>query len=240
MSQSVYRKRVMGGLLAAAASLATAVTAASPAQAAAGGFPFSDFSLNGSASFVSAADSPSSVLRLTGGGYRQAGSAWGGEQIDLTRSFETSFRVHLRGNSPGADGVAFLVQGVGPRALGGWGGGLGYRGIRQSVAVELDDFRNAGDADANHAAVVLRGNPDYHLAAAPLSTRLFGSPVEVRVAYDAGAHRLTVDVDSEQVVDTTVDLAAEVGADRAWAGFTGSTGSTSSTQEILDWSLSVA
>ncbi|MEU8817592.1 L-type lectin-domain containing protein [Actinoplanes sp. NPDC048796] len=238
MSQPVYRKRLTGGLLAVAASLAT-VAVAAPAQAAAGDFPFSDFSLNGSASFVSASDSPSSVLRLTGGGYRQAGSAWGGEQIDLTRSFETSFRVHLRGNAPGADGVAFLVQGVGPRALGGWGGGLGYRGIRPSVAVELDDFRNAGDADANHAGVVLRGNPDYHLSAAPVAPPLFGSPVDVRVGYDAGAHNLTVDVGGRRLISTGVDLAAEVGAGRAWVGFTGATGSTSSTQEILDWNLSV-
>ncbi|SNY47771.1 L-type lectin-domain containing protein [Paractinoplanes atraurantiacus] len=238
MSQPVHRKRVTAGLLAAAASVA-AVAAAAPAQAATGGFPFSDYSLNGSAAFVSASDSPSSVLRLTGGGYRQAGSAWGGEQIDLTRSFETSFGVHLRGNAPGADGVAFLVQAVGPRALGGWGGGLGYRGIRQSVAVELDDFRNPGDADASHAGVVLRGNPDYHLAAAPTGTPLFGAPVTVRVAYDAGAHNLTVHLGGRQLISTTVDLAAQVGADRAWAGFTGATGSTTSTQEILDWSLSV-
>ncbi|XVV15829.1 L-type lectin-domain containing protein [Actinoplanes sp. CA-131856] len=239
MSQSDYRKRLTGGLLAAAASVAAAV-AATPAQAAPGGFPFSDFSLNGSASFVSASDSPSSVLRLTGGGYRQAGSAWGAERIDLTRSFETTFGVHLRGNAPGADGVAFLVQGVGPRALGGWGGGLGYRGIRPSVAVELDDFRNPGDADASHAGVVLRGNPDYHLAAAPTATPLFGAPVTVRVAYDAGAHQLTVAVGGRQLISTSVDLAAQVGADMAWVGFTGSTGSTSSTQEILDWNLSVS
>ena len=58
------------------------------------------------------------------------------------------------------------MQAEGPRALGGWGGGLGYRGIKRSVAVEFDTFQNTTDPSSNHLAVVLGGNPDQHAAVA--------------------------------------------------------------------------
>ncbi|GAA0462600.1 hypothetical protein Ade02nite_29180 [Paractinoplanes deccanensis] len=232
MSRSVIRKVVTGGLLAAA------VAAAPQPAAAASEFPFADVSLNGTAGLATASESAYPVLRLTGGGYRQAGSAWSNQQVDVTSSFSSQFRVHLHEGTRGADGVAFVLQSEGPRALGGWGGGLGYRGIRHSVAVELDDFRNPGDPSADHAAIVLRGNPDYHLAAATTASPLFGQPVDVGVAYDAAARRLTVSVNGQHLLAETVDLAAELGSTGAWAGFTGATGSTKSTQDILSWSVS--
>ena len=77
------------------------------------------------------------ILRLTAGGYRQVGSAWSRTKLDLDESFESEFKVYLHHFKPGADGIAFLVQDDGPRALGGWGGGLGYRGIKHSVAIPV-------------------------------------------------------------------------------------------------------
>ena len=184
------------------------------------------------------------VLRLTAGGYRQAGSAWSTQKIDLTESFESIFKVYLHHGAPGADGIAFLVQTQGPRALGGWGGGLGYRGIRQSVAVEFDTFQNTPDPNSNHLAVVLAGNPDHHAAVGNPSIPLFGQPFLARVAYSAPGTELRVYVKSLQagateqlVLDHTVDLAAEAGASAAWVGFTGATGSALSKQDIYSWTV---
>ena len=244
-----YRKRAKGCILTVALSLVAVAVPAStlPASALAApgdGSPtaidypaFPDagtLSLNGTA----AIEPQSQVLRLTGGGFRQSGSAWAAQPIDLTRSFDTTFQAYLHAGANRADGIAFLVQAVGPRALGGWGGGLGYRGIRPSVAVELDDFRNVGDPAGDHVGVVLRGNPDFHLATAPTGIPLYGSPISVRISYDAPTHHLTAYVGSaEPTLSATVDLATEVGG-QAWAGFTGATGSATSTQDILSWRLS--
>jgi hypothetical protein len=182
------------------------------------------------------------ILRLTAGGFRQSGSAWAKEKLNLDESFQSVFKVYLHHGQPGADGIAFLVQTEGPRALGGWGGGLGYRGIKKSVAVEFDTFQNTPDPSSNHLAVVLGGNPDQHSAVGEPSIPLYGQPFWARVAYNADAHDLSVYVRSlrkgakEQLaLQTTVDLAAAAGASSAWVGFTGATGSALSKQDIYSW-----
>ena len=182
------------------------------------------------------------ILRLTAGGFRQAGSAWAKTKLNLNESFESQFKVYLHHTQPGADGIAFLVQDDGPRALGGWGGGLGYRGIRNSVAVEFDTFQNTTDPSSNHLAVVLHGNPDVHAAVGEPSIPLYGRPFWARVNYDAATHDLRVYVKSlragaeEQLaLETTVDLADGVGASSAWVGFTAGTGNLYSKQDIYSW-----
>jgi hypothetical protein len=197
---------------------------------------------NGSADFVSASDGQR-VLRLTPGGFRQSGSAWAKPKLDLDQSFESQFKVYLHhGSAPGADGIAFLVQSDGPRALGGWGGGLGYRGIKDSVAVEFDTFRNGTDPSANHTAVVLHGNPDFHAAVGEPSIPLYGEPFWARINYDAAGHDLRIYVRSlqagaeeELALEAPIDLAAEVGANSAWVGFTAGTGTAYSKQDIYSW-----
>ncbi|MEU4693668.1 L-type lectin-domain containing protein [Actinoplanes sp. NPDC023714] len=196
------------------------------------------FTLNGTAAFVTATGNPdrARVLRLTGGGFRQAGSAWATDQVDVTLSFDTTFVAYLHRGTRGADGIAFLLQRSGPRALGGWGGGLGYRGVKNSVAVEFDDFRNVGDPAGDHVGLVLNNNPDFHAAVAETPEPLFGRPFRARITYDAGSHRLTVAVDGRQLIQQTVDLAAHLGGNLAWAGFTGATGESVSKQDIRSWS----
>ena len=182
------------------------------------------------------------ILRLTAGGFRQAGSAWAKTKLNLNESFESQFKVYLHHTQPGADGIAFLVQDDGPRALGGWGGGIGYRGIRNSVAVEFDTFQNSTDPSSNHLAVVLHGNPDVHASVGEPSIPLYGRPFWARVNYDAATHDLRVYVKSlragaeEQLaLETTVDLADGVGASSAWVGFTAATGGAYTKQDIYSW-----
>ncbi|GIM91663.1 L-type lectin-domain containing protein [Paractinoplanes toevensis] len=184
------------------------------------------------------------ILRLSAGGFRQAGSAWDTQKIDLTRSFESTFKVYLHHGQPGADGIAFLVQSEGPRALGGWGGGLGYRGIKKSVAVEFDTFQNTPDPNSNHLAVVLGGDADTHHSVGEPSIPLYGRPFLARVKYEADTNDIRVYVKSlragaeEQLaLKDNVDLAAEVGDFSAWVGFTAATGSALSKQDIYSWSV---
>lgn len=200
---------------------------------------------NGTADLVtSAGRTQQRILRLTGGGFKQSGSAWATTKIDLTESFESTFKVYLHHGRPGADGIAFLVQAHGPRALGGWGGGLGYRGISQSVAVEFDTFQNTPDPSSNHLAVVLGGDPDTHEATAESSIPLYGKPFLARVAYDAAEKNLTIAVKSlsagateQLVLEKAVDLTEKVGASSAWVGFTASTGTALSKQDVYSWTV---
>jgi hypothetical protein len=184
------------------------------------------------------------ILRLTAGGYRQSGSAWYNQKIDVSSSFESTFKAYLHHGRPGADGIAFVVQNQSARALGGWGGGIGYRGIKPSVAVEFDTFQNTPDPSSNHLGVVLNGNPDVHAATAESSIPLYGKPFTARVAYDAEAHNLKVYVkslhagDTEQLLlEKNVDLATEIGDPSAWVGFTAATGTALSKQDIYSWTV---
>lgn len=184
------------------------------------------------------------ILRLTAGGFRQTGSAWAKPKVDLTQSFESAFKVYLHHGQPGADGIAFLVQADGPRALGGWGGGLGYRGIKRSVAVEFDTFQNSYDPSSNHLAVVMGGHTDHHTVVAEPTIPLYGKPFVARVTYDAATYALKVYVKAykagepeELALATTVDLAAGIGASSAWIGFTAGTGIALSKQDIYSWTV---
>ncbi|MDR6325931.1 L-type lectin-domain containing protein [Actinoplanes couchii] len=200
--------------------------------------------LNGTASVFVRGSQGDRVIRLTDGGYKQTGSAWSLMPVALGYSFESTFTAHIGNGRPGADGIAFLVQGIGPRALGGWGGGLGYRGIRRSVAVEFDTYQNTPDPSSNHLAVVFDGHPDSHETSAQSPVPLNGKPFRARVKYDAGRERLTVFVRStakgareKQVLSRQVDLARRIGSGTAWVGFTGATGDLTSRQDVYQWSL---
>jgi hypothetical protein len=254
VSSSRFSRIVRGGLVSALALGIAATAAPAVAFADGEGNPLVNFpsfngasktlDRNGTADIIISSQSHQRILRLTTGGYRQAGSAWAKPKIDLTQSFETTFKVYLHHSDPGADGIAFLVQTDGPRALGGWGGGLGYRGIKHSVAVEFDTFKNAPDPSGNHLAVVLGGNPDVHDAVGTPSMPLYGRPFDARITYDAATKDLSVYVkalrsgSAEQLVlQKTIDLAAAAGGSSAWVGFTGGTGTELSKQDIYSWSV---
>ncbi|WP_250005847.1 L-type lectin-domain containing protein [Actinoplanes sp. M2I2] len=201
---------------------------------------------NGAADLIMSAGSKvdQRILRLTPGGYRQSGSAWSTTRLDVTKSFESSFKVYLHHFRPGADGIAFVVQTEGPRALGGWGGGVGYRGIEPSLAVEFDTYQNSYDPSRNHLAVVLGGNPNYQAETAESPIPLFGRPFNARVVYDAESTLLRVYVKSlsagsteQLVLEHEIDLAEHVGDSAAWIGFTASTGTGLSKQDIYSWTV---
>ena len=244
-----------GGLLAAVALSIAAATAPAGALAA-GEDPLIDYPTfkgasatidrNGTADLITSSGSKvkQRILRLTAGGFRQSGSAYATQKLDIEKSFESSFRVYLHHGRPGADGIAFILQAEGPRALGGWGGGLGYRGIRKSVAIEFDTFQNSSDPSSNHLAVVLGGNPDEHANFAESPVPLYGRPFAARVVYDADARKLQVYVKglnagaTEQLMlEHELDLAQEVGAPAAWVGFTGATGTALSKQDVYSWTV---
>lgn len=110
------------------------------------------------------------ALRLTSSSPRRAGGAWYGRRLNVREGFDTTFSLrpsnpstrcggghgaHTRCRSRGGDGFAFVVQEDRFDALGNGGGGLGYDGVNNSLAVEFDTFYNPEllDVYENHVSV---------------------------------------------------------------------------------------
>lgn len=124
------------------------------------------------------AEAPSSrcgpALRLTPSEARQSGSAWYNRKMNVREGFETTFKFEISNpsmrcdrlddvntycRSRGADGIAFVLQDESAVALGNAGSGLGYEGIYNSLAIELDTYMNYDNLDPyeNHISVLTQG-----------------------------------------------------------------------------------
>ena len=242
--------------------------------------PTANLQANGNAGSVG------SVMRLTTTGPGQSGSVWyyGGtadapQPVPLVNGFTTSFQFQISGSNAPADGIAFVIQngafpqnpaGGCPAQNGssgisaletpdaGCGGDIGYTGLTKSVAIELDDFRNAWDLDANHVGIQSCGasaNTSNHtqcLIARTTSLQTFiadGNPHKVVVKYSPpncdgpncqNPNNLQVSLDGNQVLAATFDLAT-LGLDAnddAFVGFVGRTGAQDANQDILSWEFS--
>jgi len=224
--------KVLSGILLAAAFLA-----ARPAGA---------LTLNGSAS------QSGGVLRLTPAAEGQAGSAWSDSKQPVQGGFTTSFTFRItdlggvEGLPPGADGLAFVVQNSSGSALGGGGGGIGYDGIPNSLAVEFDTWQNFehGDPNDNHVSIHTLGtssNSADESASLGLSSSIpnlsDGSIHSAGITYVPGS--LSLSVDGATVLTVSVDLASLLSLDagRAYVGFTAATGAAWENHDILSWSF---
>ena len=143
------------------------------------------------------------VLHLNPALGGQAGSAWYSTLQPVAGGFSTTFTFQiLNPSQPSADGIAFVIQNAGLQALGDGGGGIGYQGITNSLAVEFDTYANAydpefppsdqlGNTPANHIAIQSCGacaNTADHTTcelsiATPNVNMADGQPHTVRVDY---------------------------------------------------------
>lgn len=192
----------------------------------------------------------SGVLRVTPATFSQAGSAFSQTLIPLGpgNTFSTffSFRITGSGGSGdgdglGADGITFTVQ-PNSNTAGGLGGGIGYAGILNSVAVEFDTWNNgtgAGDPDGNHVGVDLSGSI-VSVATASIGTRLNdGNVWYAWIDYNGSLLELRLSqVNSRPAAPTlshAVNLATVIGATQAYVGFTSGTGAAYANHDILTW-----
>lgn len=102
---------------------------------------------------------------------RQSGSVWYPRKMNVREGFDVYFKFQIANpsmrcnlmddvntycRSRGADGLAFVLQNVSDVALGNAGSGLGYEGIYNALAVEIDTYFNYDNLDLyeNHIAVM--------------------------------------------------------------------------------------
>ena len=232
--------------LAGGLALAAAPLAAQPSVDFPDFYDCSALQLNGSAACTGG------VLRLTDAVNSQAGSAFVAEPIQLLpgAAFSAYFVVNIGSGTcedadgPGADGLTFTVQAVGPTELGTGGALMGYEPIPSSFAVELDTWDNEGgwnDPDGNHLGLDLGGSAS-SVATAPVGPRMNdGTSRYVWIDYDGTTLEARIDSVSirpaSPTLSSVVDLESELGTTLAWVGFTAGTGGCAETHDIVAWQL---
>lgn len=188
------------------------------------------------------------ALRLTGSHAQLAGSAWYPRRMNVREGFETSFTirmanpstrcrfqdgVHTSCRSRGGDGIAFVVQNDHQIALGSGGSGLGYGGLRNTLAVEFDSWFNPDMMDAyeNHVSVHFSSKDNSEtVEETQHHARSLGSTTAVPDLTD-GLHRVrirytpNIDADEEELIFSEAFTASSVAGDffasGAWAAGVG-------------------
>ncbi|HEV7948354.1 MAG TPA: autotransporter-associated beta strand repeat-containing protein [Glaciihabitans sp.] len=195
---------------------------------------FSAFALNGGATV----DGTGAVLTLTENMGSQARSVFSPTAVSFAEGFTTTFAYSAGGNRA-ADGFAFVVQGVGPNAVGGGGGQLGYVGIANSAALEFNIYTGNGNPIGTNFAV---GTAGTYIPSTPVDLAS-GDPILITVTYDPVAATLTetlfnrISQESYTNVFNGVDFAASVGSTSGFVGFTGGTGGAFASQRLADFSF---
>jgi PKD repeat protein len=225
-----------------------------------GDFTYNHFSdlkslqLLGNATGVTTGDG--AVLQLTASAVGQAGAAWSADPIALTPGggFSTCFLFRLSkpgggvdvDGVQGGDGIAFLVQSPGYE-LGANGGGIGYLGITNSLAVEFDtwddgtEFGVPGDTNGNHVAVNFNGVLNDSVSVPVTDAMNNGQVWYAWIDYDGVSQDLEVRLSETpvrpltNVLATTVNLPLILGGTNAYVGFTAATGAAYNEQDILAW-----
>jgi hypothetical protein len=234
-----------------------------PAISAHAQFDFNQFQNTDPLNIVHDAVVQGGVLRLTPAAYHLEGAAWHQVKQPVAEGFTTtfSFRMLEVGGLPeftssveaGADGFAFVIQNTSPTALGATGEGIGYKNLKNSVAIEFDTFDNGpirwegnGDPNNNHISVNTQGtgsNNSFHYASLGATTDIpilsDGAIHNVMIDYTPGTLSVFIDDMSAPALSVSIDLSTKLSLDngKAWVGFVSSTGAVWETHDILNWTF---
>lgn len=195
-----------------------------------------DVALNGSARRLT------DRVRLVPARGWQGGAAWFKTKQRVADGFECtfSFQVSEPGSNrpfvPGADGIAFVLQNS-SISEGARGGGIGYEGIINSIAVEFDTYDNNPEGNpepnGNHVSVQTRGREPN----SPLEEFSLGSTTAIpnlkagarhtaKVRYQPGTLQVFIDDLHNPVLTVAVRIDSLLDLDDGgcWMGFTSATG----------------
>jgi hypothetical protein len=233
----------------AAMAVAALLAGAAAAPAGAQTLNFVNFSSTAGLQLNGSAAQNGSKLRLTPALPNQGGSVFSTTTIALTSnaSFSTvfSFEILNRGGlGGGADGLTFTVQ-TNANNVGSIGGGIGYSGIPNSVAVEFDTFDNGEPGGSNHVAhdvngVVLPSANSTGLLAPDFDD---GNVWFAWIDYNGATQSLETRWAQSSVrpvgsmLSTTLNLPAILGNPNVFVGFTSGTGAGWGEHNILSWNF---
>lgn len=226
---------------------------------------FPDFTNTTGLTFVGAATTTTTgdgrVARIVPSSGGQSGAFYSTSSVSLgggdTFSTQFQFRISNPGGIAPADGFTFVLA-QSTSGLGGAGGGIGYAGVLNSVAIEFDTFNN-GPSDgnsSNHVAIdenghVADGSGQDDLALA----NAYGVPAcgftptpgclsngdlwTATVTYDGTNLNATVQdglaPPDPVIVNFPINIGSLIGGSNAFVGFTGATGSGFENEDIVNW-----
>ena len=183
--------------------------------------------------------------RITDQATYQNGTIWNQKKLNVAASFDLEFSMKFGTNDgQGADGMVFVLQTQGSKALGQGGQGIGFKGFSPSLGIEFDTYQNKDENDPayDHIAVVRDGIVNHAGAfslAGPVQTSATSPNVEdgaehlVRINWIAPRKILEVYFDCEKRISTSIDMLAIFGRQTTvYWGFTGATGDAANEQIV--------
>lgn len=189
--------------------------------------------------------------------YGFSGAVWHTQRVFIGGGFVTTatFTVSERSGQVdylmrrGGDGFAFVVQGFGDGSLGNNGGGLGYDGLPNSLAIEFDCYANEEwqqiDSSSlsisihTNGAGINRADEIYSIARNDRPRVQFddGRVHTLRVVYQYGVLSVFLDNCATPELSVAVDLESTLylqGA-QAWVGFTAGTAGSYERHTLYSW-----
>ncbi|GAB2836264.1 lectin-like domain-containing protein [Ferruginibacter profundus] len=191
------------------------------------------YTVNGSSS-----QDACNVYTLTPAASGKSGSVWNNNKINLNQPIDFIFDIFLgSGDSPGADGIAFVLQPI-STSVGSQGSGLGYQGITPAVGVTIDTYQNSSpdnDPFYDHIAIQLNGDLNHSNAnniAGPVTAISGNNNIEdgqwhsLRILWNPVTTTFSAYIDGTLRVSAVRDFVNTVfgGNPMVYWGFTGSTG----------------
>jgi Bacterial lectin len=247
-----------------------------PQNAEAASFNYSNFSNTTGLNLVGSAYQDGDRLQLHNGGQEwQSGGLWFNMAQAPLKGFETTFQFRINNQRSadnlragqsvidpngniGGDGFAFVMRNQASWDLGYSGGGLGYSGIANSIAVEFDTWNNQDDftqwgnasdkpgsvmnESTNHISIqastdgVMNEFPRYSIGYSDAIDNLSSGDVHTaKIRYENG--RMQVSLNQNKAIDiSAINLNQILNSSNAIIGFTGSTGGSWENHELLNWS----
>lgn len=169
----------------------------------------------------------------------QGGAVLSPGTIDLTNPFDFTFNIYLGTDDVwGADGLAFVLKQTGT-GMGATGNALGYGGIPNSIAVEVDTWNSSPaittDIASDHVALDLNGSVEHDLVGpTPIPNVEDGLYHLLRITWDPGTMQLEVFLDGTSYFVYTGDIVtiAFGGNPIVYFGITASTGGAFNEQGV--------
>ena len=226
-----------------------------------------DIKLNGNASM------DNSSVNICSNGEFYTGSVWHTQDIPVSAGFTSTWEFSIDSSDggkypdasePGADGITFLIQNATntTNAIGSYGSGIGYEGIDNALAVEIDLFTNDSyqnddklDPNGNHLAIMgttpkttLKSlhSPKYQIwstTSIPV-IKSNGTKYYAKVEYDATKKTFDAWVSETSTFgEPNIHLSnfniksylSLINGTNAYVGFTSSTGSAFQNHKLHNW-----